>query len=142
MPAARIRSGLPYPLGATWDGKGVNFALFSANAAKVELCLFDAAGVREIARHTLPECTDEVWHGYLADARSGTLYGYRVDGPYDPTRGHRFNPHKLLLDPYAKSLHGRSTAATARAACRNVASSTPASPGATIASPIARGLKR
>ena len=106
MPAARIRSGLPYPLGATWDGKGVNFALFSANAAKVELCLFDAAGVREIARHTLPECTDEVWHGYLSDARPGTLYGYRVDGPYDPTHGHRFNPHKLLLDPYAKSLHG------------------------------------
>ena len=106
MSAARIRSGLPYPLGATWDGKGVNFALFSANAAKVELCLFDAAGVREIARHTLPECTDEVWHGYLADARPGTLYGYRVDGPYDPTHGHRFNPHKLLLDPYAKSLHG------------------------------------
>jgi len=106
VPAARIRSGLPYPLGATWDGKGVNFALFSANAAKVELCLFDAAGVREIARHTLPECTDEVWHGYLSDARPGTLYGYRVDGPYDPTHGHRFNPHKLLLDPYAKSLHG------------------------------------
>jgi isoamylase len=103
---ARIKSGLPYPLGATWDGKGVNFALFSANATKVELCLFDAAGVREIARCALPECTDEVWHGYLPDARPGTLYGYRVDGPYDPGRGHRFNAHKLLLDPYAKSLHG------------------------------------
>jgi isoamylase len=103
---ARIKSGLPYPLGATWDGKGVNFSLFSANATKVELCLFDATGVREIARFVLPECTDEIWHGYLPDARPGTLYGYRVDGPYDPGRGHRFNAHKLLLDPYAKSLHG------------------------------------
>jgi isoamylase len=103
---ARITSGQPYPLGATWDGKGVNFALFSANATKVELCLFDATGVREIARFVLPECTDEVWHGYLPDARPGTLYGYRVDGPYDPAHGHRFNAHKLLLDPYAKSLHG------------------------------------
>jgi isoamylase len=101
-----MRSGLPYPLGATWDGKGVNFALFSANATNVELCLFDATGVREIARCALPECTDEVWHGYLPDARPGTLYGYRVDGPYDPARGHRFNANKLLLDPYAKSLHG------------------------------------
>jgi isoamylase len=106
VPPARIRSGLPYPLGATWDGKGVNFALFSANATKVELCLFDATGVREIARFALPECTDEVWHGYLPEARPGTLYGYRVDGPYDPAHGHRFNAHKLLLDPYAKSLHG------------------------------------
>src|SRR5438445_8919304 len=102
----RIREGLPHPRGATWDGKGVNFALFSANATKVELCLFDAAGVREIARYVLPEYTDEIWHGYLPDARPGTLYGYRVDGPYDPARGHRFNAHKLLLDPYAKSLHG------------------------------------
>lgn len=106
MATARIRSGHPYPLGATWDSKGVNFALFSANATKVELCLFDAAGVREIARFVLPECTDEIWHGYLPDARPGTLYGYRVDGPYDPAHGHRFNAHKLLLDPYAKSLHG------------------------------------
>ena len=106
MATARVRSGQPYPLGATWDGKGVNFALFSANATKVELCLFDATGVREIARFVLPECTDEVWHGYLPDARPGTLYGYRVDGPYDPAHGHRFNAHKLLLDPYAKSLHG------------------------------------
>jgi isoamylase len=106
VPPARIRSGLPYPLGATWDGKGVNFALFSANATKVELCLFDATGVREIARFVLPECTDEIWHGYLPEARPGTLYGYRVDGPYDPAHGHRFNAHKLLLDPYAKSLHG------------------------------------
>jgi isoamylase len=104
--AARIKSGQPDPLGATWDGRGVNFALFSANATKVDLCLFDSAGVREIARYALPECTDEVWHGYLPDARPGTLYGYRVDGPYEPHHGHRFNAHKLLLDPYAKSLHG------------------------------------
>jgi glycogen operon protein len=104
---AHIWPGRPYPLGATWDGKGVNFALFSAHATKVELCLFDANGVREIGRITLPEYTDEVWHGYLPDARPGTLYGYRVHGPYEPRNGHRFNPHKLLLDPYAKALFGR-----------------------------------
>jgi glycogen operon protein len=103
---ARIWPGRPYPLGATWDGKGVNFALFSAHAEKVELCLFDASGAREIDRVALPEYTDEVWHGYLPDATPGTLYGYRVYGPYDPRRGHRFNPHKLLVDPYAKALVG------------------------------------
>jgi glycogen operon protein len=106
-PRARIWPGEPYPLGATWDGKGVNFALFSANAERVELCLFDAAGVREIDRVALPEYTDEVWHGYLPDARPGTLYGYRVYGPYEPRKGHRFNPNKLLIDPYAKALFGR-----------------------------------
>ena len=104
---ARVWPGQPWPLGATWDGKGVNFALFSAHAEKVELCLFDAAGVREIDRITLPEYTDEVWHGYLPDARPGTLYGYRVYGPYDPRNGHRFNPNKLVLDPYAKAFYGR-----------------------------------
>jgi glycogen operon protein len=104
---SRVWPGQPWPLGATWDGKGVNFALFSAHAEKVELCLFDAAGVREIDRVQLPEYTDEVWHGYLPDARPGTLYGYRVYGPYDPRAGHRFNPNKLLLDPYAKALYGR-----------------------------------
>ena len=103
----RILPGLPYPLGATWDGKGVNFALFSAHAEKVKLCLFDPAGRRELERLTLPEYTDQVWHGYLPDAAPGTLYGYRVYGPYDPRNGHRFNHHKLLLDPYAKSLAGR-----------------------------------
>jgi isoamylase len=102
----RVDSGLPYPLGATWDGKGVNFALFSANAERVELCAFDQRGRRELARIELPEYTDEVWHGYLPDARPGMLYGYRVYGPYDPARGHRFNHHKLLLDPYAKALAG------------------------------------
>lgn len=102
----RIKPGSPLPLGACWDGKGVNFALFSANAEKVELCLFDASGGRETDRIALPEYTDEVWHGYLPDAEPGLLYGYRVHGPYDPRNGHRFNPHKLLIDPYAKALHG------------------------------------
>ncbi len=99
----RINEGLPHPLGATWDGLGVNFALFSANATKVELCLFDMAGEREIERIELPEFTDEVWHGYLPDANPWTVYGYRVHGPYEPEAGHRFNPNKLLLDPYAKA---------------------------------------
>ncbi len=99
--APRITEGLPHPLGATWDGLGVNFALFSANASRVELCLFDPTGSQELARIELPEYTDEVWHGYLPDARPGTVYGYRVHGPYAPDAGHRFNPNKLLLDPYA-----------------------------------------
>jgi isoamylase len=100
---SRIREGLPHPLGATWDGLGVNFALFSANATKVELCLFDAAGKTELERIELPEYTDEVFHGYLPDARPGTVYAYRVHGAYAPEAGHRFNHHKLLLDPYAKA---------------------------------------
>ncbi len=101
-----VTEGLPDPRGATWDGLGVNFALFSANATRVDLCLFDSSGKREIERITLPEYTDEVWHGYLPDARPGTVYGYRVYGPYEPEQGHRFNPNKLLLDPYAKALVG------------------------------------
>ncbi len=103
---AAMESGLPYPLGATWDGKGVNFALFSAHAERVELCIFDARGRRELHRIVLPEYTDEVWHGYLTEARPGLLYGYRVYGPYDPHNGHRFNGNKLLVDPYAKALAG------------------------------------
>ncbi len=99
---SRIAEGLPHPLGATWDGVGVNFALFSANATKVELCLFDQEGTTELERIELPEYTDEVWHGYLPDARPGTVYGYRVHGPWAPEQGHRFNHYKLLLDPYAK----------------------------------------
>ncbi len=102
----RLASGLPYPLGATWDGLGTNFAIFSAHAERVDLCLFDFSGRREIAQLTLPECTDEVWHGYLPNAQSGLIYGYRVHGPYDPQNGHRFNPHKLLLDPYARQFTG------------------------------------
>ncbi len=104
---SRLREGLPFPLGATWTGLGVNFALFSAHATKVELCLFDADGATEIERIELPEYTDEVWHGFLPDARPGTIYGYRVHGPYEPQNGHRFNHHKLLLDPYAKAVIGQ-----------------------------------
>ena len=102
----RLREGRPFPLGATWDGLGVNFALFTANATGVELCLFDDAGESELERIKLPEYTDEVWHGYLPEARPGTVYGYRVQGPYEPDAGHRFNPNKLLLDPYALQLVG------------------------------------
>lgn len=102
----RVWPGQPFPLGATWDGTGTNFALFSAHAERVELCLFDRDGKRELDRITLPEYTHEIWHGYLPDVRAGQLYGFRVYGPYDPKNGHRFNHHKLLLDPYAKSLSG------------------------------------
>jgi isoamylase len=93
-------------LGAHWDGKGTNFALFSANATKVEVCLFDESGERELSRIELPEYTDEVFHGYLPDVGPGTFYGYRVHGPYEPQAGHRFNPNKLLLDPYARAHAG------------------------------------
>ncbi|WP_206934863.1 glycogen debranching protein GlgX [Roseococcus thiosulfatophilus] len=102
----RLLPGRADPLGAHWDGLGVNFAVFSAHAERIDLCLFDPAGRREIARLPLPECTDEVWHGYLPEARPGMLYGYRAHGPYDPRHGHRFNPNKLLLDPYARQLSG------------------------------------
>ena len=99
--------GRPYPLGATWDGSGVNFALFSENAEGVDLCLFDKAyGAPEVARIRMREQTDNVWHVYLPEARPGQIYGYRVYGPYDPANGHRFNHHKLLLDPYAKATTG------------------------------------
>ena len=101
-----ISAGAPHPLGANWDGRGTNFALFSANATKVELCLFDRDGRREIERITLPERTDDVWHVYLSHVTPGQLYGYRVHGPYEPEAGHRFNPHKLLIDPYSKQLGG------------------------------------
>ncbi|MBA4263569.1 MAG: glycogen debranching enzyme GlgX [Comamonadaceae bacterium] len=98
--------GKPYPRGATWDGMGVNFALFSESAERVELCVFDASGRNEIARLTLREQTDQVFHGYLPQARPGLLYGYRVYGPYRPQDGHRFNGNKLLLDPYARNIVG------------------------------------
>lgn len=101
-----VDEGSAAPIGATWDGKGVNFALFSDNAERVELCLFDQRGRRELHRLTLPSYTDGIWHGYVPDARPGLKYGYRVSGPYDPSRGHRFNNHKLLIDPYAKALSG------------------------------------
>ncbi len=102
----RLLPGQPYPLGASWDGSGINFAVFSADAEKIELCLFDAPGKRETRRLSLPECTDQVWHGYLPHAQLGQLYGYRAYGPYEPARGLRFNPNKLLLDPYARRLVG------------------------------------
>jgi isoamylase len=101
-----VWQGRSYPLGATWDGEGVNFALFSENAELVELCLFDANG-RDERRVKLCQPTDQVWHCYLPEARPGQHYGYRVHGPYDPARGHRFNRYKLLLDPYARMISGR-----------------------------------
>ncbi len=104
--AGQMTAGRAYPLGATWDGTGVNFALFSAHAKQVDLCLFDATGSHEVARLPLPACTDQVWHGYLPDAQPGLLYGYRVHGPYEPLQGHRFNAHKLLIDPYARAFAG------------------------------------
>ena len=103
----RLSAGMPSRLGASWDGRGTNFALFSANATKVELCLFDSQGRRELERVELPEYNEHVFHGYLNDVSPGQIYGYRVHGPYEPEHGHRFNAHKLLLDPYAKKLAGR-----------------------------------
>jgi len=93
-------------MGASWDGLGVNFAVFSAHAELIELCVFDPTGRRELGRLELPCCTDEVFHGYLPQAKPGTIYGFRAHGPYQPEAGHRFNPNKLLLDPYAKKLMG------------------------------------
>ncbi|MGK2966452.1 MAG: glycogen debranching protein GlgX [Tepidiformaceae bacterium] len=102
-----VYPGHPYPLGATWDGSGVNFALFAEHADAVDLCIFDQAhGATEIARVRLREQTDYVWHSYLPQARPGLHYGYRVYGPYDPENGKRFNPNKLLIDPYAKAISG------------------------------------
>src|SRR5690348_15780283 len=145
-----------------WDGEGVNFAVFSANAKKVELCLFDRSGNREEARIALPEYTDEVWHAYLPDARPNLLYGYRVYGPLDPANGHQFNPTKLLIDPYPKALQGRlrggepglgyvlggpariyrSIDATIHATCRSAGSSNPPSPGARIVGLKPHGKKQ
>src|SRR6476660_4175932 len=107
MARVTTRPGHPYPLGATWDGEGVNFALFSENATGVELCLFDHPD-QEKETHSIriEERTNQVWHVFLPEARPGQLYGFRVSGPYEPQAGHRFNPNKLLIDPYAKALHG------------------------------------
>jgi isoamylase len=107
MPSSAIWPGGPYPLGATWNGQGVNFALFSEHAERVQLCVFDPKGKRQVEAIDIREQTDQVWHCYLPEARPGLLYGYRVHGPYDPQRGLRFNPSKLLLDPYAKSIVGK-----------------------------------
>jgi glycogen operon protein len=107
MAPQRLRAGAPYPLGAHWDGHGVNLALVAPYAQAVELCLFDAAGTRELARLAMPACEDGVWHGYLEGAGPGLVYGYRVSGPYAPQQGQRFNPNKVLLDPYARAIVGQ-----------------------------------
>jgi isoamylase len=101
-----VKAGDPNERGANWDGDGTNFAIFSAHADRVELCLFDEKTGAETERVVLPEYTNEIWHGYLPGVGPGTLYGYRVHGPYEPEKGHRFNPNKLLIDPYARELHG------------------------------------
>ncbi len=102
-----VYPGEPFPLGATWDGKGVNFALYADNATKVELCLFyTAEDEKEYATVKLIERSHHVWHAYLPDFKPGVFYGYRVYGPYEPENGHRFNPNKLLIDPYAKAIAG------------------------------------
>lgn len=102
----QLLPGKPWPLGASADAHGVNFAIFSEHAEYIDLCLFDASGQQEIAQLRLPQYTNQVWHGYLPHAKPGQIYGYRVHGPFAPEHGHRFNAHKLLLDPYAKDLHG------------------------------------
>src|SRR5439155_7211047 len=103
----RVWPGSPYPQGATWDGEGVNFSIFSENAEAVDLCLFEQPDDPfESHRIQMRERTDLIWHCYLPDVRPGQLYGYRVHGPYEPAEGHRFNPNKLLIDPYAKSVSG------------------------------------
>ena len=103
----QTRPGKTYPLGATFDGRGVNFAVFSRVATRIEVCLYDPADPqREIDRCNLPEVSEDVWHGYIGDLRPGTLYGLRVHGPYEPAQGHRCNPNKLLVDPYAKAVWG------------------------------------
>ena len=99
--------GHPWPMGATWDGHGVNFAVFSAHAQAMDLCLFDETGEVEVARMRLPAHTSDVWHGYLPGAQPGLIYGLRAHGLWDPQHGHRFNPHKVLLDPYARDVVGQ-----------------------------------
>ncbi|HEY3729968.1 MAG TPA: glycogen debranching protein GlgX [Steroidobacteraceae bacterium] len=101
--SGKVKEGTSMAHGALWDGKGTNFTLFSAHATKVEVCLFDSAGLRERERLVLPEYTDEIWHGYVPDVGPSDVYGFRVHGPYEPQAGHRFNPNKLLLDPYARA---------------------------------------
>ena len=105
MQVHRVWPGHPSPLGATWDGSGVNFAIYSAHATAVELCLFDSPYAdREQARLSLRECTHHVWHGYVPGLMPGQLYGFRVSGPWAPDAGHRFNPSKVLFDPYARAV--------------------------------------
>lgn len=106
MAIVETKSGKPYPLGSSFDGEGVNFALFSANATKVEVCLFNESGSKELGRYELKDNTNNIWHVYIPELKPGQVYGYRVYGPYKPLEGHRFNHNKLLLDPYGKKLVG------------------------------------
>ena len=100
-------SGLPWPLGATLSGEGVNFAVFSAHATAIDLCLYSSEGRREMARLPLSDRNGDIWHIHVAGIGAGQLYGFRAQGPYRPAEGHRFNPHKMVLDPYGKGLSGR-----------------------------------
>jgi isoamylase len=107
MEEYRMEPGRSYPIGTMVNDSGVNFAIFSAHAEKIELCIFDIHGHQELQRYVLPQCVDNIWYGLLKGAKAGLVYGYRVYGPYSPEFGHRFNHHKLLLDPYAKAVKGR-----------------------------------
>ena len=107
MAEPKPQSGNPYPLGSYDNGKGVNFALYSAHAEKVELCLFDKTGAEEIKRYEIKENDNNIWHIFIPGLSAGQVYGYRVYGPYMPEQGHRFNPNKLLIDPYGKKLVGK-----------------------------------
>ncbi len=158
----KLLPGAPYPLGANWDGLGVNFAVFSSNAHRIEVCLFDSTSRKELMRFDLPECTEEVWHGYLPGAHPKHRHGFRAHGPYQPQHRHRLNPHKLLLDPYAKKLVGpwrwsdilfgyrvhsnrldmsMETAATPRPQCPNASSPTTPSTGPAAHGRTCRGAK-
>ena len=112
--ATRVSEGRPFPLGTTWDGTGANFAIFSAHATKVEVCLFDGDGTREIERFELPEYTDEIFHGRIADVGPGTFYGLRVHGPYDPEAGHRFNREQAAARPLCARPCGQARNGTRR----------------------------
>jgi isoamylase len=103
----RALPGVPYPLGASWDAQGCNFAVFAGHAEQLDLCLFDAHGRNELRRLSMPECTDGIWHAYVPGVQPGQLYGYRAHGPYEPEQGHRYNANKLLLDPHARALAGQ-----------------------------------
>lgn len=107
MADTKPQDGKPYPLGSTYDGKGVNFSVFSAHAEKMELCLFDETGVQETARYTIEESDNNIWHIYLPGLKPEQVYGYRAYGPYKPLEGQRFNSNKLLIDPYGKKLVGK-----------------------------------
>ncbi|MDE1153258.1 MAG: glycogen debranching protein GlgX [Micavibrio sp.] len=134
-----VETGTPDTLGATADARGVNFAIYSKHAARVDLCLFDDDGKTEVARITLPAKTGDVWHGHVPGLKAGQVYGYRVDGPYEPQNGHRFNPQKLVLDAYAKEIVGEIawTDAHSNPAKDNAADTVKARVTAPLQSPVA-----